>query len=70
MKAFIITKYSKKEKLQLTQVAEPTAKENEVLVRIHAAGVNLLDSMIKRGEFKLFLPYKTHSLMGMIWQEQ
>jgi NADPH:quinone reductase-like Zn-dependent oxidoreductase len=64
MKAFTITKYSKKEKLQLTQVAEPIAKENEVLVQIHAAGVNLLDSLIKNGEFKLFLPYKTPLING------
>lgn len=64
MKAFIVEKYSKKEKLRLTQAAEPIAKENEVLVQIHAAGVNLLDSMIKRGEFKLFLPYKTPIING------
>ncbi|TRX03704.1 NADP-dependent oxidoreductase [Flavobacterium gawalongense] len=64
MKAFIVKKYSKKEKLQLTEVAEPIAKENEVLVQIHAAGVNLLDSMIKKGEFKLFLPYKTPIING------
>lgn len=64
MKAFIITKYSKKEKLQLTQLAEPVAKANEVLVQIHAAGVNLLDSLIKNGEFKLFLPYKTPLING------
>ena len=71
MKAFIVKKYSKKEKLQLTQVAEPIAKENEVLVQIHAAGVNLLDSMIKQGEFKTFLPYKTpiingHDMAGIV----
>lgn len=64
MKAFIVKKYSKKEKLQLIQVAEPIAKENEVLVQIHAAGVNLLDSMIKQGEFKTFLPYKTPIING------
>jgi len=64
MKAFIIKKYSKKEKLQLTEVAKPIAKENEVLVQIHAAGVNLLDSLIKKGEFKLFLPYKTPIING------
>lgn len=71
MKAFQITKYSKKEQLRLTQVAEPIVAENEVLVQIHAAGVNLLDSMIKWGEFKLFLPYKTpltngHDMAGII----
>lgn len=64
MKAFIVTKYSKKEKLQLTQVAEPIENENEVLVKIQAAGVNLLDSMIKQGEFKIFLPYKTPIING------
>lgn len=64
MKAFIIKKYSKKEKLQLTEVTEPIVKENEVLVQIYAAGVNLLDSMIKMGEFKLFLPYKTPLING------
>jgi NADPH:quinone reductase-like Zn-dependent oxidoreductase len=71
MKAFQVTKYSKKEILRLTEVAEPKVAENEVLVKIHAAGVNLLDSMIKWGEFKLFLPYKTpltngHDMAGVI----
>lgn len=64
MKAFIVTKYSKKESLKLTQAEEPTPKENEVLIQIHAAGVNLLDSLIKKGEFKLFLPYKTPIIDG------
>lgn len=71
MKAFQIKKYSKKEKLELTEVAEPTVKENEVLVEVHAAGVNLLDSKIKTGEFKIFLPYKTpltngHYMAGVV----
>lgn len=71
MKAYQVTKYSKKEQLRLTQVAEPTVAESEVLVQIHSAGVNLLDSMIKWGEFKLFLPYKTpltngHDMAGVI----
>ena len=71
MRAYQVTKYSKKEQLRLTQVAEPIVAENEVLVQIHTAGVNLLDSMIKWGEFKLFLPYKTpltngHDMAGVI----
>lgn len=71
MKAFIVKKYGKKETLHLTDVNEPTVKENEVLVQIHSAGVNLLDSLIRNGEFKLFLPYKTpfvngHDMAGVI----
>jgi NADPH:quinone reductase-like Zn-dependent oxidoreductase len=71
MKAYQIKKYSKKEQMQLVQVAEPIVAENELLVQINAAGVNLLDSMIKWGEFKLFLPYKTpltngHDMAGVV----
>lgn len=71
MKAFTVKKYGKKEKLHLTDVNEPAANENEVLVQIFSAGVNLLDSLIKNGEFKMFLPYKTpfvngHDMAGII----
>src|SRR5439155_24533547 len=64
MKAFIVKRYGKKEKLQLTEIAGPVVKENDVLVQIHAAGVNLLDSKIRDGEFKLILPYKTPFTLG------
>ncbi|MEJ8818378.1 NADP-dependent oxidoreductase [Lacibacter sp. H407] len=64
MKAFVLKHYGKKEKLQLTEIAEPAVKANDVLVQIHAAGVNLLDSKIRDGEFKLILPYKTPFTLG------
>lgn len=35
-----------------------------VLVQIHAAGVNLLDSKIRDGEFKLILPYRLPLILG------
>ncbi len=71
MKAFVVKKYGKKETLHLTDVSVPTIKENEVLVQIHSAGVNLLDSIMKWGNFKLFLPYKTpfvngHDMAGVV----
>ena len=64
MKAFVINKYSKNGSLQLTQMSVPEVKENDILVDIHAAGVNLLDSKIKTGEFKLILPYKLPLILG------
>ena len=64
MKAFTLTRYGKKEKLQLTEIAEPVVQENDVLVQIHSAGVNSLDSLIRNGDFKLFLPYKTPFTLG------
>lgn len=71
MKAFIIKRYGKKEKLQLTEIGEPVVKENDVLVEVHAAGINLLDSKIRDGEFKIILPYKPpftlgHDVAGMV----
>jgi NADPH:quinone reductase-like Zn-dependent oxidoreductase len=64
MKAFIINRYTKKEGLQLAEVPAPVLRENEVLVQVHAAGVNLLDAKIRNGEFKLILPYKTPFVLG------
>jgi alcohol dehydrogenase len=64
MKAFIVNRYGKKEKLHLQEIAEPVVKENDVLVQVYSAGVNLLDSKIKNGEFKLILPYKTPFVLG------
>lgn len=64
MKAFVINKYSKSESLQLTDMPVPEVKENDVLIEIHASGLNLLDSKIKTGEFKLILPYKLPLILG------
>jgi NADPH:quinone reductase-like Zn-dependent oxidoreductase len=64
MKAFIIDRYGKKEKLHLSEIAEPVVKENDVLIQVHSAGVNLLDSKIKNGEFKLILPYQMPLVLG------
>lgn len=64
MKAFSISHYKKDSELQLVDVPEPIVREDEVLVEIYAASVNLLDSKIKSGEFKLILPYKMPLVLG------
>ena len=64
MKAFILKRYRKKEKLQLTEIAEPVVKETDILVQVYSAGVNLLDSKIRNGEFKRILPYIAPFTLG------
>ena len=64
MKAFIVKRYSKEEKLQLVELPEPKVKDNEVLVQIHAASINQIDNKLKSGEFKLLLPYKFPLILG------
>jgi len=63
MKAFVIDKY-KKGALRLAEMPEPELGEEDVLVRIHATGVNLLDSKIRNGEFKLILPFRMPFILG------
>ena len=43
---------------------EPELRDHDVLVEIHAAGVNPLDSKIRDGEFKLILPYRLPLILG------
>ncbi len=64
MKAFVIKRYGKKVALQAAEMPEPKLGEHDVLVRIHAAGVNPLDAKIRNGEFKLLLPYSMPLILG------
>lgn len=64
MKAYTINRYRKEGKLQLTEVPKPVAKENEVLIQVNSASINQLDAKLKRGEFKLLLPYKFPLILG------
>lgn len=64
MKAFIIDRYGRKEPMRFGEVPEPVLRDDEVLIQIHAAAMNPLDSKIKSGEFKLILPYRTPLVLG------
>ena len=64
MKAFILDRYGKKSRLRLGKMPEPELRDDEVLVQVHAAGVNVLDAKIKSGEFKLVLPYRLPLILG------
>ena len=64
MKAFIVDRFAKNAPLRLGEVPEPEVGENDVLVQIHAASLNLLDSKIRDGEFKLILPYRPPFVAG------
>ena len=44
MKAFILDRYEKNARLRLGEMPEPEPHDDGVLVQVHAAGVNALDS--------------------------
>lgn len=64
MKAFVLERYGKKRPLRSADMPIPELRDDEVLVEVHAAGVNLLDSKIKSGEFKRILPYRLPLVLG------
>ncbi|MBN3785614.1 NADP-dependent oxidoreductase [Burkholderia sp. Ac-20353] len=64
MKAFVIDRYGKKEIGRIAAMPEPKLRDDDVLIEIHAAGVNVLDSKIRSGEFKMVLPYRMPLILG------
>ena len=64
MKAFILDRYGTADHVRAGNMPDPELQEDDVLVQIHAAGVNLLDSKIRNGEFKLILRYRLPLILG------
>jgi alcohol dehydrogenase len=64
MKAFAIDRYKSKDGGRIVDMPRPAVGDNDVLVQVHAAGVNLLDAKIAAGEFKIFLPYRFPLILG------
>lgn len=55
MKAFLIDRYGRKEMGRIGDVPQPALRDDDVLIRVHAASVNALDAKIRTGEFKAIL---------------
>ena len=64
MKSFFIDRYSKKDPMRLGEMPEPKLRDDDVLIEVYAAGLNVLDSKLKSGEFKLILPYRMPLILG------
>jgi NADPH:quinone reductase-like Zn-dependent oxidoreductase len=63
MKAYFIDRYGKQNG-RIGDISEPVAGAHDVLIEVHAASVNVLDSKIRSGEFKLILPYSFPLVLG------
>src|SRR5438309_11091251 len=64
MKAFVVDRYKSKSAVRLGEMPEPEVRDDDVLVQVHAASLNQLDSKIRDGEFKLILPYRLPLILG------
>jgi NADPH:quinone reductase-like Zn-dependent oxidoreductase len=63
MKAFVVEQYGK-DGVRATHIPEPKVGEGDVLVKVSAASINPLDKMVRNGEFKQILKYKTPFVLG------
>lgn len=64
MKAWLLNRYGKGQALRLTELPDPVPGPQDVLVRIHAAGLNPLDLKLRDGAFKPILPYTPPLTLG------
>jgi NADPH:quinone reductase-like Zn-dependent oxidoreductase len=64
MKALLLKRYGKTNQLAFADIPRPTIKPNEILVQIHAVGLNPIDYMIPKGDFKPIIKLQLPVVMG------
>jgi len=64
MKALTFKRYGKTPEIGFAEVPRPTLKPDELLVQVHAAGLNPIDNMIPSGTFKPVLKFELPATLG------
>lgn len=64
MKAFILKRYGKSPEIGFAETPRPAIKPDEILVEVHAVGLNPVDYMIAKGAFKPILQFQLPATMG------
>lgn len=64
MKALTFKRYGKTPEIGLAEVARPRLAPHELLVEVHAAGLNPVDTMIPKGTFKPILKFELPATLG------
>ncbi len=64
MKALTFKRYGKSPGIGFADIPRPTLKPDELLVQVHAAGLNPIDTMIPKGTFKPVLHFQLPATLG------
>ena len=64
MKALLLKRYGKTNQFEFADIPRPTIKSNEILVQIHAVGLNPIDNKIPTGAFKPIIKLELPVVMG------
>src|SRR6266581_6971713 len=64
MKALVLKRYGGLDQVAFADIARPALKPGEILVRVHAAGLNPFDCMVPKGAFKPILRFQLPATLG------
>lgn len=64
MKALTFKRYGKSPEIGFAELPQPTLQPDEMLVEVHAAGLNPIDNMIPTGMFKPVLKFQLPATLG------
>src|SRR3954466_14948842 len=64
MKALVLKRYGGLEHVAFTDIPRPALKPDEILVQVHAAGLNPIDTLIPKGTFKPMLKFQLPATLG------
>lgn len=64
MKALTFKRYGKSPEIGFSDLPRPTLKADELLVEVHAAGLNPIDNMVMTGMFKPILSFQFPATLG------
>ena len=64
MKAVVLKRYGGLDHVAFADISRPPLKPDEILVQVHAAGLNPIDYMIPKGTFKPMLKFQLPATLG------
>ena len=64
MKALVFKRYGGPDQIVFADIPRPVPKPDEILVQVHAAGLNPIDNAIPKGTFKPFLKFQLPATLG------
>jgi NADPH:quinone reductase-like Zn-dependent oxidoreductase len=64
MRALVFKRYGGADQIAFADIPRPALKPDEILVQVHAAGLNPIDCMIPKGTFKLILRFQLPATLG------
>lgn len=64
MRALVFKRYGGPDQIAFADIPRPVPKPDEILVMVHAAGLNPIDTMIPKGTFKPILRFQLPATLG------